>query len=70
MKCTEILASLYDEFESRAAQYLIGMCTNTLAARSITYSSWSAAACVVQILYNMADKKKKKKNRKQKHQLS
>ena len=55
MKYTEILASLYDEFESRATQYLIGLCTNTLGARSIIYSSWSTAACVVQILYNMAD---------------
>ena len=43
MKCTEILTSLYDEFESRATQYLIGLCTNTLGERSIIYSSWSAA---------------------------
>jgi len=63
MKCTEILTSLYDEFESRATQYLIGLCTNTLGERSIIYSSWSAAVWFRSFTIWLTKKQNKTKNK-------
>jgi transposase len=50
--CSEIFTSLYDEFGSRAAQYLIGLCTNAPGVSSIICPGCSTVAHVIQLLHN------------------